>query len=412
VRCYAVRGAMPRVTSLTDIIGTTAQWDALSDRPLPAVSLDADDAATIFFTSGTSGKPKGVLASHRAMLSNITGAAFAGARASLRDRGTLSVAEPDAAQGGALMAVPFFHVTGAFAVLSPALHAGNKLVLMYRWDAGEALRLIEAERITYFVGVPLMSYEMLTHPERDRYDLSSVTDLAAGGAPRPAEHVRRIAAEMSPAPLIGYGLTETNAVGTGNWRSNYLAKPSSAGRASPPLVELAILDPSDGRVAQGGRGEVCIRSVANFLEYWGRPADTAAAFTADGFFRTGDVGFLDEDGYLHIVDRIKDMVIRGGENISCQEVEAALYAHAGVAEAAVFGLPDERLGEVPAAVVHVRDGEAASAEDLAAFLHARIAAFKVPARIWMSPTPLPRLGTEKIDKVSLRARYRALAAAG
>jgi acyl-CoA synthetase (AMP-forming)/AMP-acid ligase II len=288
---------------------------------------------------------------------------------------------------------------------------GRKLVLMPKWDAEEAMRLIEAEGITYFVGVPLMSFELLTHPNRAKYDLSSVTDFAAGGAPRPAEHVRRIDEEMEGAPLIGYGLTETNAVGTGNWRSNYLAKPTSAGRASLPLVELAILDDAGVQLAQGARGEVVIRSIANFKGYWGNPEATAAAITPEGWFRTGDLGYLDEDGYLFIVDRKKDIIIRGGENISCQEVEAALYAHPAVAEAAVFGLADERLGEVPAAVVSLSGGADADGDALRGFLGQHIAAFKIPGRIWFSDGPLPRLGTEKIDKVTLRAKYRALAAA-
>ena len=292
---------------------------------------------------------------------------------------------------------------------------GRKLVLMPKWDAEAAMRLIQAERISYFVGVPLMSFEMLTHPHRDRYDLSTVTDFAAGGAPRPVEHVRRIDEELPGAPLIGYGLTETNAVGTGNWRSTYVAKPNSAGAASKPLVEVAILDPdpngAGAPVAQGERGEVCLRTVCNFLEYWNNAAATAAAFTTNGFFRSGDIGYLDEDGYLFIVDRKKDIIIRGGENISCQEVEAALYENPAVAEAAVFGLADERFGEVPGAVVHLSEGADLPAEALQAYLSQHLAAFKVPARIWVSAVALPRLGTEKIDKVALRQQYRALVAA-
>ena len=288
---------------------------------------------------------------------------------------------------------------------------GRKLVLMPKWDAEEAMRLIEKEKITYFVGVPLMSFEMLTHPNRSKYDLSTMADIAAGGAPRPVEHVKRIDQEMEGAPLIGYGLTETNGIGTGNWRTNYIAKPNSAGRPSMPLVDLAILDDAGKPVPQGERGEVAIRSVANFQEYWGKPEATADCFTADGYFRTGDIGYLDEDGYLFIVDRKKDIIIRGGENISCQEVEAAFYHHPDVAEAAVFGLPDEKYGEVPGAVVYLRQRGAVAEDDLIAFLHQHIAAFKVPAKIWLSDDPLPRLGTEKIDKVSLRKKYRAIAAA-
>jgi acyl-CoA synthetase (AMP-forming)/AMP-acid ligase II len=268
--------------------------------------------------------------------------------------------------------------------------------------------LMEREKVTYFVGVPLMSFEILNHPERSRYDLSTVTDFAAGGAPRPVEHVKRIDDEMGGgAPLIGYGLTETNGVGTGNWRTNYLAKPSSAGRPSLPLVDLAIKDDAGGSLPTGERGEVCIRSICNFREYWNNPEATAAAFTPDRYFRTGDIGYLDEDGYLFIVDRKKDIIIRGGENISCQEVEAALYEHADVAEAAVFALPDGRFGEVPGAVVEPREGAGVDEEALKAFLHTRIAAFKVPPRIWITHDPLPRLGTEKIDKVGLKKAYHA-----
>ncbi|MBB4086537.1 class I adenylate-forming enzyme family protein [Sphingomonas carotinifaciens] len=375
--------------------------------PLPAVG--PDDHATILFTSGSTGRCKGALSDHRAVVQGTFN--FLTQAMTMLSIATAD-GNPPQGQPATLLSLPLFHVTAEVPVMLQSFAMGRKLVLMPKWDAQEAMRLIAAERVTYFVGVPLMGLEMLNHPSRSQYDLSCLVDLAAGGAPRPVEHVRRIAAEMGgTAPLIGYGLTETNATGSGNWRSNYLAKPDSAGRASPPLVELRIVD-DDGRpVAQGARGEVAIRSVANFREYWGQPEATAAAFTADGFFRTGDIGLLDADGYLFIVDRKKDIIIRGGENISCQEVEAALYAHAGVAEAAVFGLEDARMGEVPGAVVHLHDGADVDAAGLEAFLGEHLAAFKVPRRIWIVDEALPRLGTEKIDKVTLKARYRALVAA-
>jgi len=377
------------------------------DMPLPAVS--AEDHATILFTSGSTGQSKGALCDHRAVIQGV----FNYLAQALT---MLGIAAQDGnaptEQPSTLLTLPLFHVTAEVPVLLQSFAMGRKLVLMPKWDAGEAMRLIAQERISYFVGVPLMSFEILTHPDRADYDLSTVTDFAAGGAPRPVEHVRRIDAEMGGgAPLIGYGLTETNAVGTGNWRTNYLAKPNSAGRASPPLVDLAILDDAGAPVAQGARGEVAIRSICNFLGYWNRPEATAACMTADGYFRTGDIGYLDADGYLFIVDRKKDIIIRGGENISCQEVEAALYTHPAVAEAAVFGLPDARFDEVPGAVVQPRDGETLSEAALQAFLSDHIAAFKVPTRIWIDDAPLPRLGTEKIDKVALRTAYRALVAA-
>jgi long-chain acyl-CoA synthetase len=279
--------------------------------------------------------------------------------------------------------------------------------MMPKWNALEAMKLIDREKVTNFTGVPLMSWEILNHPERANYDLSTVQSFAAGGAPRPPEHVRRLNDELPAPPALGYGLTETNAVGCGNFFQNYIDKPNSTGRASAPLVDLAILDDDGAKVPQGERGEVSIRSVCNFSGYWNRPDATEACMTADGYFRTGDIGYLDPDGYLYIVDRKKDIIIRGGENISCQEVEAAIYEHPAVAEACVFGLPDERLGEIVGAVVHFHDGKAISDEALLTFLGANLAAFKVPARIWYSSDALPKLGTEKIDKVGLRKAYRA-----
>lgn len=400
VRVVAVDDTLPLGEALAPLTARAGE------AALPALS--GEDDATILFTSGSTGQCKGAVSDHRAVIQgcfNFLASALTMLTIATRE-GTAPTGQPCT-----LLNLPLFHVTAEVAVLLQSFAMGRKLVLMPKWDAEEAMRLIDREKVTYFVGVPLMSFEMLTHPRRAQYDLSTVTDFAAGGAPRPAEHVRRIHEEMEGAPLIGYGLTETNAVGTGNWRSNYLAKPASAGRPSPPLVQVAILDDAGASLPQGARGEVAIRSIANFKGYWGRPDATAAAITADGWFRTGDVGYLDEDGYLFIVDRKKDIIIRGGENISCQEVEAALYAHPEVAEAAVFGLADERLGEVPAAVVSLHDGATPDPDALRAFLGEHIAAFKVPGRIWFADGALPRLGTEKIDKVRLRAEYRARAAA-
>lgn len=421
VDCTLVFADQPRAARIAAAPGVKARLVVFDDtRPtgeamaeiasgtkaaLPAVG--PEDHATILFTSGSTGQSKGALSDHR----GVTQGVFNYLASAMM---MLAIATQDGVssslQPATLLNLPLFHVTAEVPVFLQSFAIGRKLVLMPKWDVVEAMRLIEREKITYFVGVPLMSFEMLTHPDRAKYDLSTVTDIAAGGAPRPVDHVRRIDAEMKGAPLIGYGLTETNGVGTGNWRGNYLAKPNSAGRPSMPLVDLAILDDAGAPVAQGERGEVAIRSAANFLGYWGRPDATEAAFTADAYFRTGDIGYLDADGYLFIVDRKKDIIIRGGENISCQEVEAALYKHPAVAEAAVFGLPDERFGEVPGAVVHLAAGTSPGVDELGAFLSQHVAAFKVPQRIWIAPDPLPRLGTEKIDKVSLRARYRAIAA--
>lgn len=366
--------------------------------------IGPDDDATILFTSGSTGEAKGALSTHRAVTMGVY--TYATSLMTL-----LGVME---SMGGGpknpprtLVNVPLFHVTGEVPVLLNSFVIGRGMVLVPKWDAGEALRLIAREKITYFVGVPTMSLELMNHPDRDQHDLSSLTDIAAGGAPRPVAHVERLKESFTTAqPALGYGLTETNAVGCGNYWGNYLAKPASTGRALP-YVKLAILGAGDAHLPQGERGEIGIKAAANIKGYWKNPEATIDAFTADGYFKTGDIGYLDEDGYLFIVDRKKDIIIRGGENISSAEVEAAVYACENVAEAAVFGVPDERLGEVPVAVVVPAEGSDLGEEELRAFLQPRLAAFKVPDRFIFASDSLPRLGTGKIDRVALKAQYAA-----
>jgi acyl-CoA synthetase (AMP-forming)/AMP-acid ligase II len=371
--------------------------------------LTPEDDCTIMYTSGSTGSPKGAVSTHRAQVSGSMNYLVTG----------LALLELSAKQGIApaeqqvmLLNVPLFHITGLVPVLLVSIAIGRKMVIMHKWDAGEALRLIEKERCTYFVGVPTMSLELMQHPDRKKYDLSSLVDIASGGAPRPPEHVERLAHEFEGKhPVQGYGLTETNGVGAGNIRENYRNKPASTGRASAPLVEIRIAD-GDGAVGAalpaGTIGEVCIRTVANCRGYWNKPEATAAAFVGDGWFRSGDLGYLDAEGYLFIVDRKKDIIIRGGENISCQEVEGAIYAHPAVAEASVFGLPDDRLGEIVGAVVYPKPGEPLDPDALISLLKETMAAYKVPAKVWIATEQLPKLGSAKIDKVSLRKHYRAV----
>ena len=369
-----------------------------SEGELPEIA--PEDDATILFTSGSTGEAKGALSTHRAVTTGVY--VYAIGLMVLR-----TILEGDGRappQPRTLLNVPMFHVTGEVPVLLNSFVIGRSMVLMRKWDAEEAMRLIEKEKITYFVGVPTMSLELMNHPDRDKYDLSSLTDIAAGGAPRPVSHVERLQKTFGWAqPALGYGLTETNAVGFSNFWSNYQDKPASTGRVQEPLVNTAILGSGDSHLPTGEVGEIGIRSAANMTGYWRDPDATRAAFTDDGYFRTGDLGYLDEDGYLFIVDRKKDIIIRGGENISAAEVEAACYDHPQVAEASVFGAPDERLGEVPVAVIHPR-GELAEAV-LREFLEGHVAAFKVPARFIFSADPLPKLGTGKIDRVALKALY-------
>ena len=365
--------------------------------------IQPDDDATILFTSGSTGEAKGALSTHRA----VTTAIYAYATSLMALRGILeSEGRPPANPLKTLVVVPLFHVTGEIPVMLNSFVIARGMVLMPKWDAAEALRLIEKEKVTYFVGVPTMSLELMNHSDRDNYDLSSMTDITGGGAPRPVAHVERLRqAFPNSQPALGYGLTETNAVGCGNFWGNYAAKPASTGRAQPHFVELAILGEGDRHLAAFERGEIAIRSAANIKCYWGNPEATAAAFTADGYLKTGDIGYLDDDGYLFIVDRKKDIIIRGGENISAAEVEAALYGCEGIAEAAVFGRPDDRLGEVPVAILHRREGSSLTEMDLRDFLNGRLAAFKVPAQMVFSDVPLPRLGTGKIDRVALKQKF-------
>jgi acyl-CoA synthetase (AMP-forming)/AMP-acid ligase II len=371
------------------------------DAALP--DIGPDDDATILFTSGSTGEAKGAVSTHRAVTTGV----YAYATSLMTLRGILeSEGRPPPNPLKTLVVVPLFHVTGEVPVMLNSFVIARGMVLVPKWDAGEALRLIEKERVTYFVGVPTMSLELMNHPDRGNYDLSTLTDIAAGGAPRPVSHVERLRQSFpNSQPALGYGLTETNAVGCGNFWDNYAAKPASTGRAQVPFVEVAILGEGDTHLPTNERGEIAIRSAANIKGYWRNEAATKAAFTADGFIRTGDIGYLDEDGYLFIVDRKKDIIIRGGENISAAEVEAALYGCEGVAEAAVFGIADERLGEVPVAIMHRREGSCLSEDELRSFLDGRLSAFKVPALMIFSETPLPRLGTGKIDRVALKQKY-------
>jgi acyl-CoA synthetase (AMP-forming)/AMP-acid ligase II len=368
-------------------------------RELPAI--EPDDDATILFTSGSTGLAKGALSTHRA----VTTGTYTFSIGLLALLGILTEeGRAPTSPARTLVSVPLFHVTGEVPVMLNSFVIGRCMVMMPKWDATEALRLIEKERITYFVGVPTMSLEIMNHPDRHKYDLSSLKDITAGGAPRPVSHVERLRTEFPWAqPALGYGLTETNAVGCMNFWENYSAKPTSTGRAAKPLVEVEILGENDRHLPPGDVGEIGIRTAANIKGYWKSPEATAALFTADGYVRTGDVGRRDEEGYVFILDRKKDIIIRGGENISAAEVEAACYACPSVDEASVFGAPDDRLGEVPVAIIHSKNGLGEA--ELRKFLESRISKFKIPERIVFSADPLPRLGTGKIDRQALKAQY-------
>ena len=378
--------------------------DADDPGPFPDTAIDANDPAMILYTSGTTGLPKGVMSTQLNVLSAIsTWLVLVSAIAVLE--GTAEK-EPEQ-QLGVLLALPLFHVTGLNSMFLLSLAIGRKVVMMRKWDVDEALELIQAERITHFNGVPTMSMELMNHPRLGEYDLSCLMDVSSGGAARPAEHVLTLAERFPGAsPSAGYGLTETNAVGCVVGQDDYLQRPGSVGRPTAPLTEVQIVDSEGHALPQGATGEIWIRSPAVPAGYWNLPDATAETFT-DGWCHTGDVGYLDTEGFLYIVDRLKDIIIRGGENISCLEVEEALYAHPQVEEAAVFGLPDERLGEIVGAAVMTSDGGELGVEQLREFLADRLAAFKLPVHLWCHADQLPRIASGKIDKKKLRGEFTA-----
>jgi long-chain acyl-CoA synthetase len=376
---------------------------------LPDVAIDPDDDATILFTSGTTGRPKGAVSTHRAVVQALMGF---GCRATV-DR--LRRPQPTPSEGGEppvppsfILIVPLFHVTGSVPVMLSCFASGLKLVIMYRWDPERALELIERERVTNFVGVPTQSWDLLHCPRFGEFDTSSLVAVGGGGAPAPPELVRQVASSFARAtPTIGYGMTETNAYGPQNGGADYLARPTSTGRATP-ILEIEVRDELGAAVPTGGRGEIWFKGPNLIRGYWNRPDETAATLV-DGWLRTGDIGRLDDDGFVYVEDRAKDVVIRGGENVYSAEVEAAIYEHPAVHEAAVFGVPHERLGEEVAAVVVARPGASVTIDDLQAHVGRRLAAFKVPSvvAVWDHEHVLPRNPAGKVLKRELRDQLLA-----
>ena len=399
--------AHPYVTKLEDVLGFPDAWAGLPDQPLPPVEIDTDDDATIFYTSGTTGSPKGALASHRAINTNIITAGAAAARVFLRRGEKPPEPDPNAPQKAFLLSVPFFHATGCFAILNPSLFAGGKLVLMYKWDPIRAFELIEREKVTAAGGVPTIAWQLIEHPARANYDLSSLESVSYGGAPSAPELVRRLRETFPKSqPGQGWGMTETCATVTSNSGEDYVNRPDSCGPAAA-VAELQIRDPADGVTVlpPGQMGELWSKGPMNAKLYWNKPEATAETFV-DGWVRTGDLARLDEEGFCFILDRAKDMLIRGGENIYCVEVENALYDHPAVMDAAVVGVPHRTLGEEPAAVVTLKPDAQASEAELRAHVAERLAAFKVPVAIKFWHETLPRNPNGKILKNELKKLFQ------
>ncbi|WP_066943910.1 class I adenylate-forming enzyme family protein [Microtetraspora fusca] len=382
--------------NLAEVMG-----EVRADVTLPPVDLGPDDPATIFYTSGTTGRSKGALGTHRNLGQAPMTVAYAMMRATLL--AGKDPAETASAKRVTLLAVPLFHVTGCFAVLIPTIFTGGTLALMYKWDAERALRTIERERVTALAGVPTNAWQLLAHPALERHDISSLTSISYGGAPAPPKLLERIT-ELLPgrAPANGYGMTETTALAVYNCGADYAARPDSIGL---PLAvnDVKICDPGGAELPPGEVGELCIRGPIVISGYWNRPEATAQTFV-DGWLHTGDLARVDEEGFVYIVDRAKDMVIRGGENVYCAEVEAALFEHPGVDDVAVIGVPHDELGEEVGAVVRRAPDSAVSADELRDFVRERLAGFKVPATVWFLEEELPRNPGGKILKTALRRR--------
>ncbi len=377
-------------------------WREAVGQPMPDVDLNPDDDVTILFTSGTTGFPKGAVSTHRGVLSGIGSWGFYSAQRIAM--GLLEEPEENPEfQPSILMPLPLFHVSGSHAGLLASFGVGRKIVMMYKWDPELALELIERERITSFNGVPTMTWEMLQSPSLETRDLRSLIAVSGGGAPIPGGMVDRLQTMMPDKHWsFGWGMTETNAGGAGNTDEGLVEKPDSCGRPCP-IVELKIIDDDGAELPPGGRGELVMKSSMNIRGYWNRPEVTAETIQ-DGWLRTGDIAEIDEDGFLYIRDRKKDMVLRGGENIYCAEVERVVYQHPAVYEAAAFGVPDDRLGEELAVVVVPREGAELDAAGVRAHVAERLARFKTPRYVWLQDEQLPRGATEKIDKRALRDR--------
>jgi long-chain acyl-CoA synthetase len=377
-------------------------YTAVMQRPeqddMPTVDFGPDDDAIMFFTSGSTGNPKGAVSTHRAVINALMSWEL-DAKAG-QFTGLIPQTPPDAPQSVALLGIPLFHVTGSHAVYLACYRLQRRLVSMYKWDAAKAAELIEREKVTHFTAPSAVTGDLIAEAARAGRDLSSLIIVGGGGAPRAPEQVRAISKAFGKCvPGTGWGMTETNAIGVGIGFQDYLDHPESSGRCSA-VLELRIIDEEGRTLPTMARGELLVRGTSIMRGYWNRPDANAESFIDGDWFRTGDVAYIDDDGFVYIVDRIKDLVIRGGENIGCGQVEAALQEHPAIQEACVYGVPDDRLGEEVAATVYATSD--VTEDDLRAFLAPRLAKFQIPRYLRIVREPLERGPTGKIFKRELR----------
>jgi len=377
---------------------------ALHEPPCPAlqVPIDEDDPAVIFYTSGTTGKPKGAVSTHRSMIANLQNTFFTDMVSAMTDPGGGMMALGDAPPAN-LLTAPLFHVAGCHSNLVTGIAAGVKLVMpVGKFDPVKAMELIEKERVQTWASVSTMVWRVLESPEKDRFDLSSVRTVAYGGSPAAPELVRRIPEVFPSVTQMGnaYGLTETSSVATMNRGSDYVARPQSVGRPMP-VVDIRVVDADGNDLPVGSVGEVLVKGPILMAGYWRNPEATAEVIRG-GWLHTGDLGYLDEEGFLYITDRAKDMIIRGGENIYCVEIENRLLAHPAIADAAVVGVPHPILGEEVKAIVCLEPGTLLEPDEVRSWVAEELANFKVPTYVEFSSDPLPRNPSGKLLKNLLR----------
>ena len=369
---------------------------------LPTGEIDEDDPAVIFYTSGTTGRPKGAISTHRSMIANLQNTiynAVAGAMVAASDNPLSSGGD----QSASLLTSPLFHVSGCHSGMVVGLLGGVKLVIpIGKFEPEKAMQLIQDERISIWATVPTMVWRVVEHPDRHSYDLSTITTVAYGGSPSAAELQRRVQETFPNVRTLGnaYGLTESSSVATAIGGQEFLDRPNSVGRPMP-VVEVKIVDGDGAEVPTGQLGEVWIKGPIIMPGYWNKPEATAETVT-DGWLHSGDIGYVDEEGFLYITDRAKDMIIRGGENVYCVEIENRLVEHPRVAEAAVIGVPHQSLGEEVKAVVRVEPGESITEDEVKSWVAETLANFKVPAYVEIVKDPLPRNASGKLLKNVLR----------
>ena len=393
-----------RLDELAPLAPHVEHWHDVVTRgvAMPEVEITPDMDATILYTSGTTGLPKGAVSTHGAVCQTVF-AFTAGAAVQAARRG------PGETGSGLapcfILIVPLFHVTGCIPVMMSCFCWHFKLVMMYRWEPERALQLIERQKVTTFVGVPTQSWDLVGSPHFAQYDTSTLVSVGGGGAPAPPALVAKVESSFDQGrPSLGYGMTETNAYGPRTEGDDYVANPRSTGPVPTLVMDVEVRDEEQRSVPANTSGEIWMKSPTLIRGYWRKPEATADTIV-NGWLRTGDLGYIDDSGFLYIEDRVKDMIIRAGENVYSAEIEAAIYENAAVHEAAVFGLPDERLGEEVACVVMLKPGATLTSDELRDHLKSRLAGFKIPSKVDFTDEPLPRNAAGKFLKREMPERY-------